>query len=380
MKKLLTISLIALMALTIVGCAKKEETIGGNTENPMSEVESLEKLNELTNGKLAKPAVMGVGNEKYFTITSGELLIADYQFEINGDKCDFRFSDRGSLEEDFSGYFVNGKAAFPSTNIENGIEYNLEGDAKLARWANVDGIYTFAYESKDMDEETFKNIVDELVTMTKSEQGNVDGEALAGGWTKAEDPTVTDELSIMFNEALEGLTGALYTPLALLETQVVAGTNYKFLCSGKTVTATPSYKNVLVSIYKPINGEKPELLNIEDFNPTTEAEHRSFVSNEGENVIYTTLDIKDGKCTVTTITYTFDNNGKIKTINNETVFDTPDNAKKGYEEIIAANEAYKPLASLEGDRVFVDTSEVMISEWGDITRDELVETLKLTAE
>lgn len=167
MKKLLTILLSVLMALTIAGCAKKE-TIGGNTPNPMTEVESLEKLNELTHGKLTKPAVMGVDNEKYFTITSSDMTIADYQFEINGDKCDFRFSDRGNSEEDFSGYYVNGKAAFPSENIENGIEYNLEGDAKLARWANADGIYTFAYERKDMDEETFKNIVDELMTMTNS--------------------------------------------------------------------------------------------------------------------------------------------------------------------------------------------------------------------
>lgn len=263
MKKLLTISLIVLMALTIVGCAKKEEVIGGNTVNPMSEVESLEKLNELTNGKLAKPAVMGVGNEKYFTITSGEKTIADYQFEINGDKCDFRFSDRGSLEEDFSGYFVNGKAAFPSTNIENDIEYNFEGDVKLARWANVDGIYTFAYESKDMDEETFKNVVDELVTLTKPEQGNVDGETLAGGWTKAEDGTITPEIETIVKEATEGLLGAEYKPVELLETQVVAGINYRIACEKTTVTATPTTENVVLVIYKPVSGEKAELLNIE---------------------------------------------------------------------------------------------------------------------
>ena len=379
MKKLLTISLIVLMALTIVGCAKKEN-IGENTTNPMIEVESLEKLNELTNGKLAKPAVMGVGNEKYFTITSGEKTIADYQFEINGDKCDFRFSDRGNLEEDFSGYFVNGKAAFPSTNIENDIEYNFEGDAKLARWANVDGIYTFAYESKDMDEETFKNIVDELVTLTKSEQGNVDGDTLAGGWTKAEDPTITDELNTIFTKATDGLTGAMYTPLALLETQVVAGTNYKFLCSEKTVTANPTYKNVVVTIYNPISGDKPEILNVEDFNPVIEDDHRSFVSDEGKDVTYTILDIKDGKCTVTTITYSFDDNGKLNKIVNETVFDTPEDAKKGFEEFISANEEYHPYASLEGDRIITDATEVMLPQWGDITRDKLIETLKSAAE
>ena len=168
MKKLIFISLILITAFTISACSKKEQ-VGGNVVNPMKEVESLEKLNEQVRGKLSKPAVMGVSNEKFFTITNGEKTIGDYQFEINGIKCDFRFADRGSLEEDFSGYYINGKLAFPSNNIENGIEYNFEGDAKLARWANTDGIYTFAYEDKEMDEDTFKNIVGELITLTKPE-------------------------------------------------------------------------------------------------------------------------------------------------------------------------------------------------------------------
>ena len=263
MKKLLSILLIVLMALTIVGCAKKEENIGGNTVNPMSEVESLEKLNELTQGKLTKPSVMGVDNEKYFTITSDDRTIADYQFEINGVKCDFRFSDRGSSEEDFSGYYVNGKPAFPSTNTDNSVEYNLEGDVKLARWFNTDGIYTFAYENKDMDDETFKNIVDELVTLTMPEQGNVEGDALVGGWTKAEDGTITPEIEAIVKEATEGLLGAEYKPVELLETQVVAGINYKVACEKTTVTATSTTENVVLVIYKPVNGEKAQLLDIE---------------------------------------------------------------------------------------------------------------------
>lgn len=173
MKKLLVVLITTLLLLTVAGCASKEEPIGPNTTNPMTEVESLEKLNELVYGKLAKPPVMGVDKEKFFTIKTDELTIGDYQFEINGDKCDFRFSDKGNFDEDFSGYYVDGKPAFPSDDRENDIEYNLKGDVKLARWANVDGIYTFAYENKDMDADTFKAIVSELVELTASDQKSV---------------------------------------------------------------------------------------------------------------------------------------------------------------------------------------------------------------
>lgn len=58
---------------------------------------------------------------------------------------------------------------------------------------------------------------------------------LEGGWRSAEDPTITPELAELCNNAMEMLVGASYTPVALLATQTVAGTNYRIL-----FRATPS--------------------------------------------------------------------------------------------------------------------------------------------
>lgn len=57
-----------------------------------------------------------------------------------------------------------------------------------------------------------------------------------GGWKNVEDGTLNDDLKSIFNSALEGLLGANYEPIELLATQVVNGTNYKFLASGTKAT------------------------------------------------------------------------------------------------------------------------------------------------
>ena len=53
-------------------------------------------------------------------------------------------------------------------------------------------------------------------------------EPLAGGWENAPHEAVElpADAQAAFDEALEGLDGAAYTPVALLSTQVVAGMNY----------------------------------------------------------------------------------------------------------------------------------------------------------
>ena len=55
-------------------------------------------------------------------------------------------------------------------------------------------------------------------------------EILAGGWTMAENPTVTDELKALVTEFAATANGMKVTPYALLATQVVAGTGYRVLC------------------------------------------------------------------------------------------------------------------------------------------------------
>ena len=87
---------------------------------------------------------------------------------------------------------------------------------------------------------------------------------LAGGWTPADDPTVTQERSDLFYKALGDLVGVEYTPIAYLGSQVVAGTNHCFLVQKRVVIpdAIPSY--ILVFIYEDLQ-HNAEIMNMADF-------------------------------------------------------------------------------------------------------------------
>lgn len=73
-----------------------------------------------------------------------------------------------------------------------------------------------------------------------------------GGWTPSRIPTEED-LQV-FGEAMEGLDGVGYTPLSV-QSQVVKGTNYRFLCEATTVTLEPQTFQAMVMVYKPLPGE-----------------------------------------------------------------------------------------------------------------------------
>ena len=90
---------------------------------------------------------------------------------------------------------------------------------------------------------------------------------MTGGWTPSEDPTVTEELKALFDKGTETLTGAGYIPVAFLGTQVVAGTNYAFLC--QMVTAYPGSLETapgyaMVYLYQDLAGNVT-VLSIADF-------------------------------------------------------------------------------------------------------------------
>ena len=82
-----------------------------------------------------------------------------------------------------------------------------------------------------------------------------------GGWTLTDDGTLTEEARSAFDTAMEGLVGVSYTPLALLGTQLVSGTNYCLLCEAAVVypDAQPYY--AVVTIYQDLQG-KAEVRNI----------------------------------------------------------------------------------------------------------------------
>lgn len=87
---------------------------------------------------------------------------------------------------------------------------------------------------------------------TKPQQDN----PVVGGWTQVEDKTVTEDLQKIFDQAMEK-ESENYTAIELLETQLVAGTNYKFL------SETEDKKQVIVTIYADLQGNA-EVTDIEE--------------------------------------------------------------------------------------------------------------------
>jgi hypothetical protein len=87
---------------------------------------------------------------------------------------------------------------------------------------------------------------------------------MPGGWT-GWSFAITPEAKKVFEDALKGFVGVGYTPLAFA-TQVVAGTNYCFLCQGKVVYPGASDIAVKLYIFKPLKGD-PHISHIERILP-----------------------------------------------------------------------------------------------------------------
>lgn len=88
------------------------------------------------------------------------------------------------------------------------------------------------------------------------EAGSFDVGPVAGGWTVSTDIEykIPADAQAAFDKAMEGFAGVGYTPLALLGTQVVAGTNYLYLCTGTMVTAQPVTDLYVVKVYQDLEG------------------------------------------------------------------------------------------------------------------------------
>ena len=79
-------------------------------------------------------------------------------------------------------------------------------------------------------------------------------DGLLGGWQVCENPTVTEEAQAVLDKALEGFVGSKVEPVALLATQVVAGTNYCFLCKVTPVVPNAQSAWSLVYVYRAPDG------------------------------------------------------------------------------------------------------------------------------
>lgn len=81
-----------------------------------------------------------------------------------------------------------------------------------------------------------------------------------GGFTKFR-PVEEEDLKV-FQEAKGGLVGVDYEPL-IVATQVVAGTNYKFICNAEAEVLNPRPYLAEISVFQPSEKEtKPVITGI----------------------------------------------------------------------------------------------------------------------
>ena len=82
-------------------------------------------------------------------------------------------------------------------------------------------------------------------------------ETLAGGWSVPEEQAalpLPEDAKTALDKALSAFTGSNIEPLALLGTQVVAGTNYAMLCRVTPVTPDAAASVQVVTVYADLQG------------------------------------------------------------------------------------------------------------------------------
>ncbi|MDE1465827.1 hypothetical protein [Spartinivicinus poritis] len=94
-----------------------------------------------------------------------------------------------------------------------------------------------------------------------NESASLANTLIPGGWTLYRTNLSRDDYSVFF-QAMSGFTGVKYTPFAV-STQVVAGTNYKFICNGESIHPDVAPTAVIIKVHRPLHGE-PEVLSIND--------------------------------------------------------------------------------------------------------------------
>jgi hypothetical protein len=82
-----------------------------------------------------------------------------------------------------------------------------------------------------------------------------DNPTAAGGWSRPDSPEVPDEVREACEKAFEKLIGVDYEPVALLASQVVAGMNYRVLCTARATAPDAEAYYVIVTVYRNLDGD-----------------------------------------------------------------------------------------------------------------------------
>ncbi len=122
--------------------------------------------------------------------------------------------------------------------------------------------YTIVYVYEDLDGNVEITNVEDLVAQS--------GEEVTGGWTASVSEEQAKAGEAALEKATEEMEGATYEPVAVVGTQVVAGTNYEIICLVTPVYPDAEGSYARVTVYEDLEGNA-EITNVEDIEYTAEA-------------------------------------------------------------------------------------------------------------
>ena len=119
-------------------------------------------------------------------------------------------------------------------------------------------ITTFGAATDDDAQVSSDTRVDDNGKADDSSKADAGGHAmLVGGWTINKEFTgqLTEEEEEIFQKAETTLAGGAYTPVAVIATQLVAGTNYAYLCLGAPEDDSQAAGWYIVALYRDLKGD-----------------------------------------------------------------------------------------------------------------------------
>lgn len=94
----------------------------------------------------------------------------------------------------------------------------------------------------------------------KKMEKQTESAVMTGGYTQQK--PLGDQERELFRQVTHGMTGVSYTPESVA-TQIVAGTNYRFICTAKSATLNPETYQAEVIVFKPLPGRgEPKITSI----------------------------------------------------------------------------------------------------------------------
>lgn len=134
----------------------------------------------------------------------------------------------------------------------------------------------------DSSESPSETSYDDLVEIPTLSDEEYPIDEMLGAYEPAESPEITDEIQALCDKAFADLEGAVYTPVALIATQVVAGTNYEILFEKEIVVPDAEKTYAIGIIYEDLDGNA-SITEIDDISDE-EAEKMLLQAQAGKTV------------------------------------------------------------------------------------------------